>query len=141
LSTEKLEAQVKERTEELTTANELLENVFSSIPIQIAQLDAELDFVRVNRAFAEPRKHGQAYFQGRSYFRMYPNSEDEEIFRQVLTTGKSYRADARSTDGTGKSQPGRLWDWTVQASQKRADEQRGLVLTLVEVSDRIDGKT
>jgi len=141
LSTEKLEAQVKERTEELTTANELLENVFSSIPIQIAQLDAELDFVRVNRAFAEPRKHGQAYFQGRSYFRMYPNSEDEEIFRQVLTTGESYRADARPTDGTGTSQPGRLWDWTVQASHKRPDQQRGLVLTLVEVSDRVDGKT
>jgi PAS domain S-box-containing protein len=115
---------------------ELLEIIFSNIHFMIAYLNKEFDFVRVNDAYAKASGHGTEYFVGKNHFELYPNVENEAIFRNVLETAEPYHAFGRPFQYPNK--PGRTtyWDWSVQAVRNVKGEVSGLILTLVDATDR-----
>ncbi len=71
----------------LNRATDLLEKIFSLTHIMIAYIDKDFNFVRVNPAFAEAHKRMPDAFPGKNYFALFPNKEEEAIFRRVVETG------------------------------------------------------
>lgn len=114
-------------------AAELLERVFASMHVHVAYMDREFNFIRVNRRYAEAGGKPAGDFVGKNHFALYPDKENEAIFRRVRDTGEPFTAEARPfvyaddpTRGTT------YWDWTLQAVKGEDGKVDGLLLTLID---------
>jgi len=122
-------------TQVLEGISGLLERLFENTHVLIAHLDAQFNFLRVNRAFAEVHQRPLDDFPGRNYFEISPNEEVRAIFQRVLTTGEPYVAKAQSLEPHG-APPGReaYWDWSLQPVRNERGQAEGLLLCLLDVS-------
>jgi len=120
-------------------SNTLLENVFSHPHVMIAYLDAQFNFIRVNRAYAADEGHSPDFFVGKNHFDLFPNAENQAIFRRVVETGEPFVTYARPfayTEQTEHPERGMTyWDWRLTPI-KEDGRVFGLVLLLVNVTDR-----
>lgn len=115
LSRDELAAKVKERTGELSRTNELLEKVFASIDTHLAYMDRHLNFIRVNRAYAEADERQPAFYVGKNHFALFPNEENQRIFEKVVTTGEPYYVYAKPFEYAEHPERGvTYWDWSLQ---------------------------
>lgn len=120
------------------TSEELLEKVFSNIGILIAYLDKDFRFLRVNRAYAEADGKTAEFFVGKNYFELYPDEENERIFRRVLETGEPYVAYEKPFAYAHNPESGlTFWDWSLQPVLEPDGTVSGLVLGLVDVTRRV----
>ena len=58
-------------------------------------LTPDFDFIRVNRAYAEADGRSQGFFTGKNHFDLFPNDENQAIFRSVVESGESYTVSAK----------------------------------------------
>jgi len=120
------------------TSEELLEKVFSSIGILIAYLDRDFRFVRVNRAYAEAYGKTPEFFVGKNHFELYPDEENERIFRRVVETGEPYVAYEKPFVYAHNPERGvTFWDWSLQPVLEDDGTVSSLVLGLVDVTRRV----
>jgi len=155
---DELEQRVKERTAELVKVNErleqeieerkqteqvlletkgLLETAFSSTVHMIAYMDKDFNFLRVNRAYAEADDRDPEFFLGKNHFHLYPNKENEAIFRSVVETGKPYFAFEKPFEYAEHPERGvTYWDWSLQPVKDSGGKVGGVVLSLVNVTGR-----
>jgi PAS domain S-box-containing protein len=137
-SRDESEIKVQERTSELAKANELLERMFSSIDVSIAYMDKEFNFIRVNRAYAESDGREAEFYAGKNHFALFPNAENEQIFRKVVETGEPYSVYARPFQyGEHPERGVTYWDWSLQPVKSPEGAVTGVVLSLVDVTDRV----
>ena len=121
------------------TSHELLLAVIDTTHICIAHLDSDLNFVFVNQAYADLDNRTPDYFRGKNHFDLYPDKENETIFRNAITTGKSYTATAKPFEYAHNPERGIThWDWTVQPVKDADGSISGLILTLLNVTERIE---
>lgn len=121
----------------LRRKSEEMEAMFSTTHIHIAVLDRDLKVVRVNRSFASQLRRDNASLLGHSIFELYPNEELKEIFRQVVISGTPYSAIAHAYEfGTRAAQGVSYWDWTLSPIKDESGDVEGLVLTLVDATER-----
>ncbi len=121
---------------QLSRTNEILERIFSTTEFLIAYLDRDFNFVRVNRAYAEKEGVAPDWFLGKNHFALYPDAENEAIFRRVVETGEPFEVYAKPFEYPGHPEYGMTyWNWTVQAV-KDAGSVAGLILSLVDVTER-----
>ncbi len=135
-ATERIEAQ-----EALAEANELLEKMFSGIELMVAYMDRDFNFIRVNRAYAESDGRSPEFFVGKNHFELHPNEDNEAIFRKVVETGEPYFAYEKPF--VYPYNPERsltYWDWSLQPIMEADGEVGGLVLCLVNVTERIEAR-
>ena len=133
---DELERRVQERTHELSQANILLEKVFSGIHLMIAHLDRELRFVRVNQNYAEANGLSPEDYTGKYHFDMFPNAENEAIFRNVIATGESYFTFRRPFMNPAHPERGvTYWDWSLQPIKESDGQVSGAVLSLIDVTE------
>lgn len=119
--------------QELFKSNELLERIFANIRMLIAYMDADFNFIRVNHAYAEADGHDPDYFVGKNHFELFPNRENERIFREVVASGKPYTVYARPFVYEHNPERGvTYWDWNVQPVKDRDGRVAGLVLSLLD---------
>ncbi|MEM4188588.1 MAG: PAS domain-containing protein, partial [Candidatus Hadarchaeum sp.] len=129
---------VRERTAELTRANELLEKMFSSINVMIAYMDKDFNFIRVNRAYAEADEREPDFFIGKNHFHLYPNEENQRIFRKVVETGQPYLAYEKPFEYAEHPDRGvTYWDWSLQPVRETDGSVGGLILSVLNVTDRV----
>lgn len=155
---EELEIRVQERTEELTKANaalqaqiaerrraqqalwessELLERVFSNINVQIAYMDKDFNFIRVNRAYAQADGHDSEFFPGKNHFTLFPNHENQAIFREVVRTGQPHFAFEKAFEYADHPERGvTYWDWNLQPIREADGTIAGVILSLVDRTAR-----
>ena len=127
----------QEAESELTRTNEVLERIFSTSGSPIAYLDRELRFIRVNRAYAEKVGIAPEGFVGKSHIALYPNEENEAILRRVVETGEPYEAYARPFEDARDPERGvTYWNCTVQPVRNPDATVGGLILSLVDVTER-----
>lgn len=123
--------------EALRESKELLEAVFSSMHLMIAHMDRQFNFIRVNRAYAEADGREPDFFAGKNHFDLYPNEENEEIFRRVVDTATPYFAFAKPFEYAQHPEKGvTYWDWSLFPVKDAAGRVTGVVLNLVNVTDR-----
>jgi PAS domain S-box-containing protein len=124
--------------EALRKSNVLLERIFATTEFMIAYLDADFNFIRVNRAYAEASDgHDAEFFEGKNHFALYPNPENEAIFRKVVETGEPYVAYAKPFGFTDLTEHEiTYWNWSLQPVKDENKRVSGLVLSQVDVTER-----
>ncbi len=129
--------QYKETEIVLRETTQLLETIFDTTHILIAYLDPQFNFIKTNKAYALADEKEPSFFPGKNHFDLYPNEENEAIFRRVVETGESYFADTKPFEYAEHPERGvSYWDWSLIPIQNQHNSVTGLVLSLANVTGR-----
>ncbi len=125
----------------LREANDLLEMMFSGIHLHVAYMDTEFTIIRVNDAYAAVDGQDPQFFVGKNHFDLFPNEENQAIFRETVRTGepcffyeKPFEYKHHPERGTS------YWDWSLQPVKDPRGQVKGLILSLLDVSDRVGSR-
>ena len=138
------EAQMAERERVEVLAGDLeaerkqLRTIIEQTDSSIVFLDREFNFVLVNSAYAASCGYAPEAMVGLNHFDLYPDEENEAIFRRVRDTGEGVEYAAKPF--IFPDQPDRgvtYWDWHLTATRTEGGEVGGLVFSLVEVTERV----
>lgn len=122
----------------LIDKDSVLSIIFESTHMMVAYLDTDLRFVRVNRAYADVDGKPPEAFVGQKHFDLYPNEENEAIFRRVIETGEPHFSYAKSFEYEYNPERGVThWDWSLVPSRDEQGQVTGAVLQLIDVTERI----
>lgn len=123
---------------ELHETAELLNQIFDNTFMLIAYLDLDFNFVRVNRAYAESAGIEPDAFTGKNHFELFPNVENEAIFRSVRDTGEDFFVYEKAFEYPERPERGlTYWDWSLRPIRDTKGEMQGLLLCLVDVTERV----
>jgi len=112
--------------------------LFEQSHMLVAFLDTELRFLRVNDAYARADEKTPDFFPGRKHFDLYPSAENEAVFRRVVETGEPHHSYAKPFEYADSPERGvSHWDWSLVPLKDDDLRVSGLVLTLVDVTERI----
>jgi PAS domain S-box-containing protein len=123
--------------EALTQEADTLETIMENTGAQIAYLDSDFNFVKVNSAYARSSGHPVEELIGRNHFELFPDEENKAIFEQVRDTGKPVEFHDKPFEYA--YQPWRgitYWDWTLVPITNASGQTQGLVLSLVDTTER-----
>lgn len=119
--------------------SQILGALLDTTPVLIAYLDRDMNFLRVNRAYAEADHKDPEYFIGKNHFDLYPNEENQAIFKHVLETGQPYITTAKAFEyANDPERDVTHWDWTLRPVKDPHNQVTGLVLSLLNVTERIN---
>ncbi|MBN1661551.1 MAG: PAS domain-containing sensor histidine kinase [Anaerolineae bacterium] len=119
----------------------ILQTIMENTPANLAYLDAEFHFVRVNTAYARHAGYSEEDLLGRNHFDLFPNEENQAIFQRVRDTGEAVEFRAKPFEYA--DQPARgvtYWDWTLVPVKNPRGEVEGLVFSLLDVSDKVQAQ-
>lgn len=135
-SHEKLERKLRERTDELTKAYELLKRIFASITVHIAYMDRDFNYISVNRAYAEAEGRTPDFFIGKNYFDLH-GEENKAIFENVVRAGEAHIVYEKPFLSAKNPERGvTYWDWSLQPVKDIDKTVSGVLLSSVNVTDR-----
>ncbi|MBI4330370.1 MAG: PAS domain S-box protein [Chloroflexi bacterium] len=122
---------------DLQQEKDLLNVIVENTEAHLAYLDPEFRFVWVNSTYARGCGHPAGELIGKHHFDLFPNEENEAIFRNARDTGEAVTF--RDKPFVFADQPERgvtYWDWTLAPVKDAAGKVRGLVLSLVDTTER-----
>lgn len=123
--------------EALLQSRELQEKFFDSIDTLIAYMDRDFNFIRVNDAYAKAAGHTPDYYAGKNHFKLFPHEENQAIFEQVVCSGEPFQAYEKAFEYPDQPDRGvTYWNWSLQPVKSPEGMIEGLVLSLVEVTER-----
>jgi len=103
----------------------------------LVYLDREFNFVRVNRAYAATCGYLPEEMIGKNHFVLYPNAENEALFRQVCDSGKPCEVQDRPFEFPDQPERGvTWWNWTLTPVVDESGLVNGLVFALHETTKR-----
>lgn len=115
--------------------NSLLELLFENNHTLIAYLDLDFNFIRVNQAYALTADKDVDFFLGKNHFELYPCDENKNIFNEVIKTGKTYFAKAKSFEHIDLPEKGvTFWDWSLTLVKDNQGQGTGILLQLMNVT-------
>ncbi len=132
----KREEQERTKAEEaLSRERSLLESVMQTTDVMLVLLDPQFNFVWVNSAYAETCKMKPEEMVGKNHFALYPNAENEAIFRIVRDTGKGVFYKDRPFVFPNQPERGvTYWDWSLAPVKNSCGDVEGLVFSLRETT-------
>lgn len=135
-----LQQEIAERLRSETAlrgANELFERVFANVHLLVACMDRDFNFIRVNRTYAESDGRDPVFFVGKNHFQLYPDPENERVFRQVVNTGEPFSVVEKPFVYPDHPDWGTsYWDWSLQPLREADGSVSGLILTLINATER-----
>jgi PAS domain S-box-containing protein len=115
-----------------------LQTIMESTPAQLAYLDPDFNFVRVNSASARGSGHSQEELIGANHFDLFPNAENQAIFERVRASGRPAAFSAKPFEFADQPERGvTYWDWTLVPVKGSDGQVLGLVLSLLDVTDQV----
>ncbi len=132
-------ARQRERAEEaLRNELDMLDTIMENTRTQLAYLDPQFNFVRVNSAYVQGCGHSEEELLGRNHFELFPNSENQAIFEGVRDAGQLVEFHARPFEFADQPERGiTYWDWTLAPVTNEDGRVLGLVLSLLDVTERV----
>ncbi len=116
----------------------VLELIFENTHSCIAYMDTSFNFIRVNNAYAKADGKSAEYFFGKNHFELFPNDDNEAIFRKVVESGEPYFAYAKPFEYEHSPERGLThWDWTLHPIHDENGNTIGVILNLVDVTKHI----
>jgi len=114
-----------------------LQSIMDNTTIQLAFLDRDFNFIKVNRAYVKNCGHTEEELIGSNHFILFPNAENEAIFRKAVETGESVEFHDKPFEYV--DQPWRgitYWDWSLVPIKSADGRVQGLVFSLLETTVR-----
>jgi PAS domain S-box-containing protein len=100
-------------------------------------MDQEFNFIRVNDAYARAAGHPTEFFIGKNHFELYPHAENQAIFQRVVDTGEPFSVFEKPFEYAEFPERGvTYWDWNLQPVMGIDNTVGGVVLSLVDVTER-----
>ncbi|AKB83500.1 Phytochrome, two-component sensor histidine kinase [Methanosarcina barkeri 3] len=125
----------KQTEEALQRERNLLESIMQATDVMLVLLDSQFNFVWVNSAYAEACNMKPEDMVGKNHFALYPNEENEAIFRQVRDTGKGVFYKDKQFVYPDQPECGiTYWDWSLAPVKDDCGTITGLVLSLRETT-------
>ncbi len=122
---------------QLAEANQMLTRVLGHTHMLAALLDADFNYLWVNRAFADDGRHPEAFFAGRNHLELYPGPDNAAVFRRVRASGEAHYALAEPFEYADQPERGvTYWDWSLVPVHDATGAVSALVLTLADVTER-----
>ncbi len=122
----------------LHNTSELLKQIFDNTHMHIAYLDTSFNFRRVNRTYARSIGHSPEYFHGKNHFELFPDEENEAIFRKVRDTGEPYAVYEKPfIHANGAENEISYWDWSLRPVDGNRGDTEGLLLCLIDSTERV----
>lgn len=140
-STETMHTDVHDLNRELAEERDTLRAIMEATNAHIAYLDKDFNFILINSTYARGSGHSEEELMGRNHFEVFPNEENEAIFKQVRDSGEPVEFKAKPFEYA--DQPWRgvtYWDWTLIPLKYETGDVRGVVLSLVDVTEVIQAK-
>lgn len=116
----------------------ILEAFLENTETHLAYLDENFNFVVVNSIYAKGSGHSTEELIGKNHFDLFPNEENKKIFERARATGMPVQY--RDKPFVYADQPKRgvtYWDWTLTPIKDDNNRVRGLVLSCIDVSERV----
>jgi two-component system sensor histidine kinase/response regulator len=120
---------------ELQRERALLKRVTETTDVMLVYLDPQFNFVWVNTAYADTCRMAAAEMIGKNHFDLYPDAENEAVFRHVRDSGET--AFYKDKPFQFADQPERgvtYWDWSLSAVTDETGTVVGLVFSLRETT-------
>jgi PAS domain S-box-containing protein len=127
----------KEKDQELKHERRVIKSIMENTNAMLAYLDNDFNFVYVNEAYASGSGHTEDELIGKNHFELFPDRENQAIFERVRDTGETVKYKDKAFEFP--DQPGRgttYWDWTLAPVCDNEGEVQGLVLSVVETTER-----
>jgi PAS domain S-box-containing protein len=127
----------EELAADLQRERDKLQTIMENTHAQLAYLDADFTFVHANTAYAEGAGYRKEELVGHNHFDLFPDEENERIFREVVETGEL--VSFRGKPFVYADQPERgvtYWDWSLVPVKRGDGEVEGLVFSLLNVTER-----
>ena len=94
---------------------QIFETILEHTHIMAVLLDADFNFIWVNRAYADTCGKDTSFFQGKNHFGLYPHEENRAIFKKVVDTGEPFFITAKPFEFPDQPERGvTYWDWSLQ---------------------------
>jgi PAS domain S-box-containing protein len=116
----------------------ILHAIMENTHTHLAYFDPEFNFVTVNSAYAKGSGYSREELEGRNHFDLFPNPENQAIFERVRNTGEPVEFHAKPFEFPERPELGvTYWDWTLVPVKGADGQVRGLVLSLLDVTQQI----
>ena len=127
----------RQAEEALFRSMELQERFFDSIDTLIAYMDRDFNFIRVNEAYAKADEQDPEYFIGKNHFELFPHAENQALFQQVVDSGESLSIKEKAFEYPEHPERGiSYWNWSLLPVKGADGRVEGVVLSLVDVTER-----
>ncbi len=126
---------LRERAQPFHNEEQVLTAIMDTTDVMLVYLDRDFNFVWVNHSYAETCRMRPEDLVGKNHFALYPDAENEAIFRQVRDRGESVFY--KDKPFTFPDQPERgvtYWDWSLVPVKDSEHEVIGLVFSLRETT-------
>ncbi|MFZ3063186.1 MAG: PAS domain S-box protein [Actinomycetota bacterium] len=136
LQNSRLLESLKKSEETLAQERDTLNVIMENTPAHLAYLDRDFNFMLVNSTYAHGSGHTKDELIGRNHFELFPNEENQAIFGRVRDSGEPIEFRAKPFEFV--DQPWRgvtYWDWTLTPIKDASGHVKGLVLSLVDVTE------
>jgi len=134
-------ASMQELAEVLEKERHTLQTIMENTHAHLAYLDPQLNFVRVNSAYAKGAGYSKEELLGRNHFDLFPHTENQAIFERVRDTGQPVKFEAKPFVYPDRPELGTTyWDWTLVPVKDESGEVQGLVLSLLDVTERVQAE-
>jgi PAS domain S-box-containing protein len=128
----------KKSREALQKEKSILQEVMNGAEnMHLVYLDRDFNFVRVNEAYAKTCGYKPEEIIGKNHFALYPDEENEAIFKRVRDTGVTARFHDKPFVFPDQPEKGvTYWDWTLKPVKDGSGKVEGFVFSLVETTER-----
>lgn len=117
--------------------SQILDSIFYTTNALIAYLDTDFNFIRVNKKYAEAGNHPPEFYIGKNHFNIYPDPDNQNIFRYALETCRHITCHAKPFQYEEFPERGiTYWDWDLIPITDKEGHVNGLILSIVDVTQR-----
>lgn len=108
----------------------------------LAYLDRDFNFIMVNATYVKGSgKLSKGELIGHNHFDLFPSDENKEIFERVRDTGEAIKLTEKPFEFPDQPERGTTyWDWTLTPVKKESGETSSLVLSLVDVTEKVKSR-
>lgn len=137
----RLEAEelLQKKEVKLQTEKNVLNIVMNNAKAGLAYLDRDFNFVAVNSTYCKNNGRTEEELLGKNHFDFFPSEENKLLFEKVRDSGQQIELTQKPL--VSRSQPWQdvtYWDWTLTPVKNSEGHVYGLVISIVDVSERVN---
>jgi two-component system CheB/CheR fusion protein len=137
----RLEEALRESEQRYRTRSSELDAILNATHARLALLDTQMRFVMVNDAYERACGHPRDELIGHGHFDLFPNEENERIFRRVAATGEPFYVEEKPFEFADQPERGvTYWSWSLVPVKGDAGRVQGVLLSLLDVTGQVTAR-